>query len=97
MTYATIYRYLKAKNIPLSVAGFNHLAGAIKLKDVNPRKKMMEIYEHLAIDSKTTANAVERAMRHAISRSGLAITNKEFIAQALYDLKYGVESEADNE
>ena len=97
MNYHSIGNYLKSKNIPLSLKGFRNLSHAIMLKYGNEKYSMMTLYYIISQNTGDTASAVERTMRHAIKRAGHKITVKEFIAQAVYDLTYGAESEVAND
>lgn len=83
-----ISRYLDEKGIKHSLTGFRFLVSAIKkaIKDPWMILKISDLYGNIAQICGTETGNIERSIRYAIMPSGL--TNKEFIAKAVDDLRY---------
>lgn len=79
--------------IPANMYGFTLLNSALEIYE--PRKTITGIYQELADQcnknsNKTiTSHAVEAAIRHAIKKTGVKMTNAKFIAE--YKLKFDQE------
>ncbi len=65
-------------NIPADIKGFTLLNQAIQTYE--PGMQIMELYRQLAEDNNDTLSRVERAMRHALSKTGIGMTTGNFIA-----------------
>ena len=65
-------------NIPADIKGFKYLNQAIQLYD--PDIRIMELYDLIASKNNDTVYRVERAIRHAISKTDTKMTNGNFIA-----------------
>jgi two-component system response regulator (stage 0 sporulation protein A) len=93
----TIYKYLDAHGFKHAQLGFDYIISAIEigLKDKMKITKAItkEIYPDVAKLHGTTPSRVERAIRHCISTctspTVFALTNSEFLAKAVDDIKYG--------
>ena len=70
-------KLLKLK-IPADIKGFRYLNQAIQI--YSPDIRIMELYDLIASRNNDTVCSVERAIRHAISRTGIKMTNGNFIA-----------------
>ncbi len=79
-------------NIPADIKGFTLLNQAIQLYE--PSMRIMELYDLIASLNNDTPSRVERAMRHAITKTGLDMTNGNFIAT--YKILWSKEGEKDN-
>lgn len=86
-----IENYLINKGIRAQYKGFDCLVEAIKLvqKDRTYKNNITKrLYPDVAKTLNETASKVERAIRHAISKSKvLYMTNGEFISRAALELK----------
>lgn len=86
-----IENYLINKGIRVQYKGFDCLVEAIKLvqKDRTYKNSITKrLYPDVAKTLNETASKVERAIRHAISKSKvLYMTNGEFISRAALELK----------
>lgn len=85
-----IENYLINKGIRAQYKGFECLVEAIKLvqKDRSYKYNITtRLYPDVAKTLNETASKVERAIRHAISKSKVFMTNGEFISRAALDLK----------
>ena len=85
-----IINYLKDKGIRPQICGFKYLYTSIKycMKIGEVPKITQEVYPAIGRLFKTQPSKVERGIRHAISTSKVKfMTNKEFIATALLDIK----------
>ena len=82
--------YLLNKGIQPQNLGFEYLKEAILVVVKNPEYKYnvcTKLYPTIAGLKHTTPSRVERAMRHALFRAKINITNSHFIALAHIDLK----------
>lgn len=90
-----VENYLIDKGIKASLKGFECLEVGIKLvkKDKTYLRGITKrLYPDIAKVLNDTPTRVERAIRHSIEISGNNLTNSEFIARAVIELrsKYGI-------
>lgn len=65
--------------IPADIKGFEYLNCAIQA--YRPTQSIINLYDQVAIVMGTTSTKAERAIRHAISKTGQKITNGAFVAK----------------
>ena len=85
-----IEKYLLEKGIKPHLKGFAYLTDAIKFCQEDKsllRAITSKLYNKIAEVNKDTNIRVERAIRNSIAVSGKKITNSEFIATAIIELK----------
>ena len=90
---SSINDYLNAKGIPNRGKGRAYLMEAVRRQIDNPIEKLMALYAETGKPHGQTFTRVERNIRHAIETSSVEsvkdLSNGEFIAKAVNDLRYG--------
>lgn len=84
-----VEKYLLEKGIKPQLKGFAYLSDAIEFcqKDKAYLRAITKLYNKIAEVNKDTYTRVERAIRNAINVSGKKMTNSQFIATAVIELK----------
>ena len=84
-----VEQYLLQNGFKPNLKGFGYLSDAIEFcqKDKTCLRAIIKLYKKIAEVNKDTYTRVERAIRNAIYVSGKKMTNSQFIAMAVIELK----------
>lgn len=85
--------YLANCNIPYSCIGFEYLIDVIeKAMKSSGKLNLTKIYQEIGDEHYASLSSVEKCIRTAIQHTGEIITNKKFVARAIYMFRYSVEA-----
>ena len=69
ITDKTIYLLLKEIGVPTGLKGYKYIKKAIQLYAKNPDSKITAVYSDIALAFADKPSRVERAIRHAVTRT----------------------------
>lgn len=87
-----IIKYLADNGIMYAHAGFKYLIDVIEIAtNINGRLCLDTVYKEVSEKHCCSKTSVEKCIRDAINKADEYMTNKEFVAKAVYELKYEIE------